>query len=214
MTSRLRSMLAPSRWARRARGSATCRPIFISGSRAVSGSWKTVAATAPRRRFSVRSGAPRTCVSPSVIEPVAVMAGRQEAYGGEGGQRLAGAGFADEAETLAGSEVEGKVGHQRLSGGGEGEVVDVEEGRHGSALHRRVIPAQAGTHDENCAGVALGPCFRRDDTCGCWVRGGQGHARPLRLGSKRSRRPSARRLTPMARETSARPGAMAPMGAV
>src|SRR6478735_2205264 len=63
----------PVRPVRRARGSAICRPSRISGSSAVSGSWKTIAASRPRTPVRLLSAAPTIWVPASSTLPDEVM---------------------------------------------------------------------------------------------------------------------------------------------
>ena len=82
-------------------GSSTWRPSRISGSSAVSGSWKITALATPRCRDSVRSSAPTTCVPVQHDRATDIHGARQEASDGQRGQGLARPGFPDQTHAPA-----------------------------------------------------------------------------------------------------------------
>src|ERR1700704_1301084 len=77
--------------------SATCLPTFIVGLSEVMGSWKT--APAYRRRASRRSS--------SLVPTLCPPSGGKQPEGGEAEDALAGARLPDEADDLAGGDVQG-----------------------------------------------------------------------------------------------------------
>ena len=88
--------------------SATCSPMVFTGFSAVIGSWNTMPMSSPRRCAhlalgSLRAGRRRR----SVIAPAGARAVGQQLHDRQRRHRLAGAGFADQPEHLAG--VDGEV---------------------------------------------------------------------------------------------------------
>ena len=109
--------------------SPTWRAMVCSGFSEVIGSWKTMPATPPRRRWSAASSAVRTSVPSRVMRPVGLLRrGRQQAQGGEGGDGLAAAALADQGDRLAAVDVEGDAAHDGAGAEGDREVLDAEQG--------------------------------------------------------------------------------------
>ncbi len=104
--------------------------------------------------------------------------GGQQSHHGEGGERLARTGLADQADAFAALDVERQLRHERAVAGADGQVGHLDgatldgRGGHGAGLQKR------------------------------------GHHRLLSLGSSRSRRPSPKRLNPSTAMAMAKPGKM------